>query len=305
MIAVNPLAPALGAELSGVDLAGPIDDADFACIRDAFHAHSVVLFRDQRLSEEQHIAFSRRFGPLEIHVAKQYLLPGHPEIVVLSNRVDANGRPMGIEDAGRYWHSDLSYMRRPSLGSLLYAIDVPAAGGDTLFASMHAAYDALPDALKRRIAGLQAIHRYGDRWRKDATEGRARAALGDAERQATPDAIHPVVRVHPATGRPALYVNEGFTVGIVGMDEREGRALLDELFDFSTRAEFTWRHHWRPATCCSGTIARSSTPRPTTTPEPCAICTARRSPAARLPEPGGHDGRAPSRQSLKAPSFSS
>jgi taurine dioxygenase len=245
MITVRPLAPALGAEIGGVDLAAPLGDADFARIRDSFHAHSVILFRDQRLTEDQHIAFSRRFGPLEIHVATQYLLQGHPEIVVLSNRIDASGRPMGIEDAGRYWHSDLSYMRRPSLGSLLYALEVPAEGGDTLFASMHAAYEALPEPTKRRIAGLEAIHRYGDRWRKDATEGRARAALSDAERQATPDAIHPVVRVHPATGRPALYVNEGFTVGIVGMDERAGRALLDELCTFSIRPEFTWRHKWR------------------------------------------------------------
>jgi len=244
MIAIQPLSPALGAEIRGVDLSVAPDEATFAQIRDAFHAHSVILFRGQRLTEEQHIAFSRRFGPLEIHVAKQYLLPGHPEIVVLSNVVE-NGKPKGIEDAGRYWHSDLSYMRKPSLGSLLYALEVPEAGGDTLFASMYAAYDALPAELKRRIAGLKAIHRYGDRWQKDAAQGRARAALSEAERAATPDAIHPVVRVHPATGRPALYVNEGFTVGIVGMAEDESRVLLDELFEFSTRAEFTYRHHWK------------------------------------------------------------
>jgi alpha-ketoglutarate-dependent taurine dioxygenase len=244
MISVHPLAPALGAEIRGVDLATPPDDASFERIRDAFHAHSVILFRDQRLTEEQHIAFSRRFGPLEIHIAKQYLLPGHPEIVVLSNVVE-NGRPLGIEDAGRYWHSDLSYMQRPSLGSLLYARKVPAEGGDTLFASMVAAYDGLPAELKRRIDGLKAIHRYGDRWRKDAADGRARPALSDTERQATPDAIHPVVRTHPATGRKALYVTEGFTAGIVGMDEAEGRALLDELFVHSTQAAFTFRHRWR------------------------------------------------------------
>ena len=244
MITVHPLAPALGAEIRGVDLSEAPDAATFERIRDAFHAHSVILFRGQSLSEEQHIAFSRRFGPLEIHVATQYLLPDHPEIVVLSNVVE-NGKPKGIEDAGRYWHSDLSYMRRPSLGSLLYALEVPDEGGDTLFASMYAAYDALPAELKRRIAGLKAIHRYGDRWQKDAAQGRARPALSAAERQATPDAIHPVVRVHPATGRPALYVNEGFTVGIVGMAEAEARALLAELFEFSTQAAFTYRHRWR------------------------------------------------------------
>lgn len=244
MVTVHPLSPALGAEIRGVDLSQAPDEGTFARIRDAFHAHSVILFRDQSLSEDQHIGFSRRFGPLEIHIAKQYLLPGHPEIVVLSNVVK-DGRKLGIEDAGRYWHSDLSYMQKPSLGSLLYALEVPAEGGDTLFASMYAAHDALPDALKRRIAGLKAIHRYGDRWQKDAAQGRARTALSASDRAATPDAIHPVVRVHPETGRRALYVNEGFTVGIVGMDERESRALLEELFAFSTRPEFAYRHRWK------------------------------------------------------------
>jgi taurine dioxygenase len=243
-MSLRPLSPALGAELRGVDLSKPLDEAGFARVRDAFHAHSVILFRDQRLSEVQHIAFSRRFGPLEIHVAKQYLLPDHPEIVVLSNVVE-NGKAKGIEDAGRYWHSDLSYMRRPSLGSLLYALDVPEEGGDTLFASMYAAYEALPDELKRRIAGLQAIHRYGDRWQKDAAQGRARTALSETERTATPDAVHPVVRTHPETGRPALYVNEGFTVGIVGMADDEARDLHDALFAVSTRPEFGYRHRWR------------------------------------------------------------
>lgn len=244
MVTVHPLSPALGAEIRGVDLSQAPDEGTFARIRDAFHAHSVILFRDQSLSEDQHIGFSRRFGPLEIHIAKQHLLPGHPEIVVLSNVVK-DGRKLGIEDAGRYWHSDLSYMQKPSLGSLLYALEVPAEGGDTLFASMYAAHDALPDALKRRIAGLKAIHRYGDRWQKDAAQGRARTALSASDRAATPDAIHPVVRVHPETGRRALYVNEGFTVGIVGMDERESRALLEELFAFSTRPEFAYRHRWK------------------------------------------------------------
>ena len=242
MLSIRPLAPALGAEIQGIDLSRPLDEATFTDVRDAFHEHSVILFRDQRLTEEQHIAFSRRFGPLEIHVATQYLLPDHPEIVVLSNVVE-NGKPKGIEDAGRYWHSDLSYMRRPSLGSLLYALEVPEQGGDTLFAGMVAAYEALPADLKQRIAGLEAIHRYGDRWRKDAEEGRDRPQLTD--QAALPDAIHPVVRIHPASGRPALYVNEGFTVGIVGMAEDEARALLAELFAFSTQDAFTYRHRWR------------------------------------------------------------
>src|SRR3546814_4719179 len=133
---VTPLSPVLGAEVVGLDLSRPVDDADFARVRDAFHANGLLVFRDQSLSPDQQIAFSRRFGDLETHVLRQYLLPEHDEILVLSN-VAEDGKPKGVVNGGHSWHSDLSYKARPSLGSLLYAVEVPAEGGDTLRSEEH------------------------------------------------------------------------------------------------------------------------------------------------------------------------
>ena len=237
---------ALGAEVLGVDLAEAMDKETIAALRNAFHDRGVLLFRNQHIDEEQHIVFSRCFGELEIHIAKQYLLKDHPEIVVLSNR-KIDGKAIGIEDAGRFWHSDLSYMRKPSLGSLLYAHEVPpiSAGGSTPFASMYAAYDALDDAIKNRLQGLRAVHSYEQRWRLDAQRGMERAALNDSERKKIPEVSHPIVRPHPITGRPALYVNEGFTVRVDGMPEDESQALLAQLFSHSTQGRFTYLHQWQ------------------------------------------------------------
>ena len=250
--AFEPLSEAVGAEVAGVDigeaLANEQLDGDvFALIKGAFHDYGVLVFRDQRLREDQHIAFSRRFGELEIHVATQFLLPAHPEIAVLSNKSD-NGKPLGIEDAGRFWHSDLSYMARPSLGSLLYAHEVPPpeAGGDTLFAGMYAVYAALDDALKQQLSGLTAVHSYEAQWQRDAERGMNRAELDDDARAKVPEVSHPVVRPHPITGRAALYVNSGFTVRIEGWPEDESQDLLAQLFTHSTEDRFVHTHHWRP-----------------------------------------------------------
>lgn len=239
----------LGAEIRGVDLSLPVADEAFAAIEDAFVTHGVVVFRGQTLTEEQHIAFSRRFGDLEIHVLKQYLHPRHPEILMISN-VEENGRRIGVADAGRYWHTDLSYVREPSRCSLLYAREVPLADdghvlGDTLFASTAAAYDALPEAMKQNIAGLKAVHRYGDRYDRMQASGGVRDALNAEQRHQTPDVVHPVVRTHPITGRKCLYVNEGFTVSILGMPEDEARHLLAELCARATAPEFVYRHRWQ------------------------------------------------------------
>jgi taurine dioxygenase len=239
----------LGAAIAGIDLAQEVDAAAFRVLEDAFVDNQVIVFRDQRLSEPRHIAFSRRFGELEIHVLKQYLHPDHPEILLISNIVEA-GKPIGIADAGQYWHTDLSYVAAPSRCSLLYALEVPVdeAGetrGDTLFASALTAYDALPEAMKQRLAPLRAIHRYGDRYERMKSEGGVRTALSDEQRRQVPEVTHPLVRTHPKSGRKSLYVNEGFTTGIVGMPEDESRALLAELVDHVKRPEFIYRHKWR------------------------------------------------------------
>jgi taurine dioxygenase len=242
---VRPLSPVLGAEVTGIDLADGVDEASFDRLRRAFEASSVLVIRDQkRLTPTQHIAFSRRFGPLEQHVQKRFHLKGHPEILVVSN-VFEKGEPIGLVDAGHYWHSDLSYMAEPSLGSLLHAQELPEREGDTLFVSMHAAYEALDAATRQRLAGLEAEHSYLARNQKQVENNPYRPPLDAKAASSVPPVTHPVVRVHPATGRPALFVNEGFTTRIIGLPEAESQALLDRLFAHMVDRRFTYRHRWQ------------------------------------------------------------
>ncbi len=244
---VRPLSPALGAEIVGADLARPMPDEVFARVKRALLDHCVLVFRDQHLSPERQIAFSRGFGELHIHLLDRYLMKGHPEILMLTN-VKENGQSVGIGDAGRYWHSDVSYEAEPPLGSLLYGVEIPPAGGDTLFANMYAAYDALDEAGKRRVGGLRARHRYKmARYRELIEETDQAGAEGDARLQAV---SHPIARRHPETGRKALYVNRGFTIGIEGGIEElpgpEAGTLLAELLDHVEDPRFQYRHVWRP-----------------------------------------------------------
>ena len=246
---IRPFDAALGAEVRGVDLSRDLDDATFRAIERAWNEHSVLLFRDQAIDELRHLAFSRRFGDLEVHVLDQYLHPEHPEILIVSNVMDGD-RHVGIYDAGRYWHTDLSYMAVPSRGSLLYAIEVPhdAAGeplGDTLFASTAAAYDALPANMKRRISGLEAEFSLANRHARLVADGDPDATLSDAQQEKAPPVIHRVVRTHPITGRRSIYVNEGQTARILDLPDDEAGDLLEELCTHCTRPEFVYRHRWR------------------------------------------------------------
>jgi taurine dioxygenase len=241
---------ALGAEIV-FDLSQPIDDRTFGEIERLFHDNIIVFFRDQRLSNEQHIAFSRRFGELEIHIVKKYLLPGYPEILLVSNIKNQAGEHIGLADAGFTWHSDTSYRKRPSRCSLLYAKEVPHRDGqplgDTVFANTIAAYEALPEAMKRRLAGLKAIHRYAMRRR---VENSPRPKLTAAQLAETPDIAHPIVRTHPYTGKKALYITAGECIGIVSdngeaMPEDEALDLIAELDAHCVRPEFCYRHRWQ------------------------------------------------------------
>jgi taurine dioxygenase len=242
---------ALGAEIV-FDLSRPIDTPTFAEIERAFHDNIIVFFRDQRLSEAQQIDFSRRFGELEIHIVKKYLLPGHPEILLISNLRNESGEHIGLADAGFTWHSDTSYRRRPSRCSLLYAKEVPHGPngeplGDTVFANCIAAYEALPEPTKRRLHGLKALHRYSSRRRIDNSP---RPKLTAAQLAETPDIAHPIVRTHPYTGRKALYVTAGECIGIVAesgepLPEDEALELIAELDAHCVRPEFCYRHKWR------------------------------------------------------------
>jgi taurine dioxygenase len=236
---------ACGAEIA-FDLAGEIDDSTFWEIQRAFHDNIVVVFRGQQLSNQRHTEFSRRFGELEIHIVKKYLLPGYPEILLISNIRNERGEHIGLADAGFTWHTDTSYRRRPSRCSLLYAKEVPHRDsqplGDTLFANTIAAYEALPEAMKKRINALKAIHRYSARRR---VADSPRPKLTEEQIAETPDIAHPIVRTHPYTGRKSLYVTAGECVGIEGMPEDEAVDLIAELDAHCVRPEFLYRHKWQ------------------------------------------------------------
>ncbi len=243
----------LGYFAEGIDLSRPLDAATFKALEDAFNANGVMIFRGQEhISPDDHIRFSRRFGDLEIHVVDQYLLEGYPELFKISN-ILKDGKRVGA--TAEYWHSDLTYMAKPARCSLLRAIEIPHddAGnplGDTRFASTMMAYDALPESMKKKIAPLKGVHRLADAYNRQNDQrqatGQGRTELSDDElRKRTPDAVHPVVRTHPFTGRKCLYVNEGFTRGIVGMPDDEARALIRELHEHCMRPEFGYRHKWQ------------------------------------------------------------
>ncbi len=235
----------LGAEVLGLDLSQPLSDADFARLHRAHLDHHVLVFRDQRITPAQHIAFSRRWGPLQIHVLRNFQLAGHPEILQVSNLRDADGQPLGLGDAGQYWHSDLSYKERPSLGSLLHAQELPSEGGDTLFANQHLAYDGLPLALKSAIAGLRAEHSYLARYEELRAKNPWRPKLTPEQIAEVKPVAQPVVRTHPETGRRALFVSEHFTTRILDVPEDESRDLLAQLFEHSSRKSIVYRHHWQ------------------------------------------------------------
>ena len=238
---INPMTPILGAEVLGVDLSNPVDDETFGAINDALVKHSVIVIRDQDMSPEALIDFSRRFGPLMVHVLKEALLDGHPEIYKLSN-VKKDGKAQGRANAGQYWHSDLTYEPVPSLGSVLYGIEVPECGGDTLFASTAHAFETLSEPMQEMLEELTAEHLFAHAFR-GGTNPAARQGDPLSER---PPVVHPVVRTHPESGRKCLFVNDGFTVRINEVTPAESQVLLSYLYGHMTRPEVVYRHKWRP-----------------------------------------------------------
>ncbi len=236
----------LGFEIRGLDLSEELDPGMIEEIEQAIVEHSVVVIRNQHLTPAQHVAFSRLLGEPAIHTNKNYLLPGYPEIYVVSNIVE-NGRNIGVADAGPTWHSDFSYLPAPAKYSLLHALEVPViegiARGDTSFASTFAAYDALPQSRRDELEGLRIVYRYADQYEKRRQAGSRLAPLTDAERP--PDVSHPVIRTHPRSGRKCIFISEGTSAGFEGVGETEGRQLLGELIAHCTQTQFVYRHNWR------------------------------------------------------------
>lgn len=245
-IQIKPTGAALGAEVIGADLTKPLSDAEFAQIHAAFYEHEVIFFRGQELSDEDHIRFSARFGALRKLKLTNVLHVQHPEIMVISN-IKKDGEYIGSYDAGVFWHTDGAYLANPHAVSALRALQVPVVDGrvlgDTQYTSVSKAYDALPASMKKRLEGLQAVQSIMHRL-KQTLESGIKKDYG-AALKADPEAVHPLVRVHPVNGRKCLYVTEGYTSRILGIPEDESRDLIKELTAHCIKPEFIYRHNWR------------------------------------------------------------
>ena len=238
-IQAQPVSGTLGALVADVDLAGDLSDDVIAAIRTAFVDHHVLFFRDQNLTPEQQIAFGRRFGELDEHPFV-FGNETHPELL------DVVTEPADRINFGGGWHTDVTFLEKPDLGSILYAVEVPPYGGDTLFANQHAAYDALSDTMKDMLDGLVAVHTAGSQYGEGGLSTQSNAMKTRNADLAANTVEHPVVRTHPESGRKGLYVNRAFTSHIRGLRRAESNALLEFLFDHCVQESFTCRFSWQP-----------------------------------------------------------
>ena len=244
-LVVKPLSPALGAEIIGIDLREDLSAETFGEIVDAWHQHLVILFRNQSLSEDDQIRFAQRFGVLQKRTRPPETIneAGHtkyPQLTMLVSNIRENGKLIGsLPDGEMHFHSDQCYLEKPAAGTFLYAIEIPSQGGDTLFPNMYKAYETLPSELKARVDGRKALNAY-------LYDSTTRAMNGSkVDFAAHPHHVQPIVRSHPDTRRKALYVNRLMTFTVEGLDEEEGGALLNKLFDHIEQDQFIYAHHWR------------------------------------------------------------
>jgi taurine dioxygenase len=244
-LVVKPLSPALGAEIAGIDLREDLSAETFAEILNTWHKHLVILFRNQSLSEDDQIRFAQRFGELQKRTRPPEAIneSGHtkyPQLTMLVSNIRENGKLIGsLPDGEMHFHSDQCYLEKPATGTFLYALEVPSEGGDTLFLNMYKAYEELPSELKARVDGRKALNAY-------LYDSTTRAVNGSkVDFTAHPHFVQPIVRTHPDTKRKALYVNRLMTFTVDGMDEGEGGALLNKLFDHIEEDRFIYAHHWR------------------------------------------------------------
>lgn len=237
MFDVTPIAGALGAEIRGIDLRESLQPEQAAQVRRLLVEHEVIFFRDQDIEPAQQKALALTFGPLQTHPAYD-TVPGFPEITILESTAE---RPTRIEA----WHSDMTFRRHPPMGTVLRSVVVPPRGGDTLWASMTAAYDGLSAPMRRLLEGLEAVHDFAHGFRESLAEPGGRERLADAV-AANPPQRHPVIRTHPESGKKVLFVNSLFTTHIEGLPRAESEALLDFLFAHVSTAEYSCRFHWAP-----------------------------------------------------------
>jgi len=248
MINIIPGGGTLGATVEGLDLARPMTEAEFERVLCALGEHGVLRFPAQQLTAQQLVDFSARFGKLEVNVANAYQEPGLPQVMILSNIVE-NGRPIGMSDAGQSWHTDMSYSKTIAFANVLYGIKIPRRNGKTLgnteFCNMHAAYNGLPDDLKRRLDGKTVLHDFNKFWEMMRREkGSQRPPLTEAQRKAKPPVSHPIFLTHPLTGRKVLYANPGYSMRINELLEKESDEMLAFLFEHQTQPAYRYAHEW-------------------------------------------------------------
>jgi taurine dioxygenase len=239
----RPIDDSFAREVVGLRLWEPLDNRIVDRLRELWPQHPVLVFRRQALSERELAQFSAHFGPLERVVRTEWASPVVPEVGLISNLKDGQSRPIGGLGEGEIqWHSDQSYMMQPATGAMLHAIELPPDGGTTSWVDLSAAYGGLPDRLKRRVEGRRAVFSYVKRLAGYQSVDRT---ISEETTRKTPPVLHPLVHTHPATGKTALYLDATTTIGIEGMDEASGSALLDEVYACATRPEFVYRHRWQ------------------------------------------------------------
>ena len=238
---ITPMKPGFGAGIAGVD-AAHADAPTLAAVVDAFHHHGAILLRDQKMSPDDLMRFVQLFGEAEGHTQKQFTLPGYPEIFVLSNRI-VDGRPTGAHNDGVGWHTDYSYKEQPVMCTMLYAVEVPDEGSDTLLADGVAAYEALPAERQAQLQKLKLHHSYAH-FMSNRKYGN-NMELTDAQKLENPEVDHPLIRTHPADGRKALWPSTGTVTAVIGQDDPTDLAMLDELVEFMTQERFVHRHKWQ------------------------------------------------------------
>jgi taurine dioxygenase len=246
---IIPSGQTLGARVDSIDLERPLAEGDLRMLLRALGQHGVLCFPRQTFDTPALAAFARRFGDLEVNVANLHYEPDFPEIMILSNQMHPDGKPVGLNDAGQGWHTDMSYSKDIALANILHAQAVPMRNGksvgETQFRDMHAAYDELPDEIRHKLEGRTATHDFEKFWEvMRQRPGSRRAALTAEQKRKKPPVSQPLVRVHPLTGRKVLYANPGYTMLIDGMEPDESGAILDYLFRHQERADFLYAHHW-------------------------------------------------------------
>lgn len=234
---ISPTSGALGAFIEGIDLSETLDDSDIGEMREALNEHGVIFFRDQKITPEQHIAFAQRFGEIDVNRFFK-AAAGYPQIA------EVRKEPGQTTNIGGGWHTDHSYDQIPALGSILLARETPTRGGDTIFACMNRAYEALSDGLKKTLEGLRAVHSSRHVFGAGTDYVKASGDRLENAENATQDAIHPVVLRHPESGKKILYVNSGFTTHFEGWTKAESEPLLNYLYEHAARPEFQYRFTW-------------------------------------------------------------